>query len=170
MRARAVAASAAGTLDHVEFFLDLMHGGMVCWGGGTPAAMSRNTRGGARGRRDAQTQRAQVAWSARSWEARRWFLEKWAWLVGAEEEEQNDGRGVWECSRWWWGVRGEEWLGGDDDDEEENNDNDNGMKSWAEGWYQGRWEGARRFEGSILEAAKAEYVPMSGTESTQGVL
>lgn len=102
-----------------------------------------------------------VAWSARSWEARRWFLEKWAWLAGSEEEEQTqgDGMGVWECSRWWWGVRGEEWFGGDEGGEE---------GEWAEGWIQGPGDGARRFEG--LEAAKAEYTPMSGRENTQGVL
>ena len=67
-RERAVQASVDGTLDHVEFFLDLMHGGLVCWGSSSPHAGSRRKR--RRGMADA------VPWSTRSWEARRWFLGK----------------------------------------------------------------------------------------------
>ena len=100
-REKAVQASVDGKLDHVEFFLDLMHGGLVCWGSSMPSATGRKKR--RRGMQD------QVAWSTRSWEARRWFLEKWAWLTGSEKEEEDeeDGEGIWKSSRWWWAVRGE---------------------------------------------------------------
>ncbi|KPI41416.1 uncharacterized protein AB675_9026 [Cyphellophora attinorum] len=60
-RERAVEASVKGTLDHVEFFLDLMHGGVVCWGG----------QAGGQGWRE------EVPWNTRSWEAKGWFLRKW---------------------------------------------------------------------------------------------
>ena len=114
-RERVVQASVEGKLDHVEFFLDLMHGGLVCWGSTLPGVTKRKRR---RGMYD------QVAWSTRSWEARRWFLEKWEWLCGTKEEEEMDGDadGIWHSSRWWWAVRGEfesdeEWS--EDEEEEE---------------------------------------------------
>jgi hypothetical protein len=176
MRERAVRASALGTLDHVEFFLDLMHGGLVCWGGGSPVP-TRNTRGGVRGRGHLDwvgTGAGGTAWSPRSWEARRWFLEKWEWLVGKESEEVGDGNGVWESSRWWWGVRGEEWVGegweggGDSMGVDEAGRGEDVLEAeaqegldWVEGRRQGRWDGAREHE-DILDELKAAYVPMSG--------
>ncbi|KIW16727.1 hypothetical protein PV08_03916 [Exophiala spinifera] len=120
VREAAILASAKGQLDHVGLFMDLMNGGMVCWGGGSGASTraarrdmgdGSSTRCSSRGgmRRD-------VAWDTRSWEAKKWFLKKWEWLVGSEEEEERRGDlfGIWRASRWWWSMRGE-----DDDEEEE---------------------------------------------------
>ncbi|ETN40428.1 uncharacterized protein HMPREF1541_04705 [Cyphellophora europaea CBS 101466] len=185
MRERAVRASVEGRLDHVEFFLDLMHGGLVCWGGSTPAGTC-NTRGGKRGRTDVRGAQGQVAWDTRSWEAKGWFLKKWSWLCGEEAEEEGNGEGVWECSRWWWGVRGEDWCGDEDEDGHADSQGEgrgggygcgyNGdayprtaKDQWSHGWRQGRYEGARRFE-EILDEAKRTYVPMAGTETTVGVI
>ncbi|KAK4945562.1 hypothetical protein LTR10_015181 [Elasticomyces elasticus] len=106
-RDKAVKASVEGILDHGDLFMDIMHGGLVCWGGRTGGgALSRTARegDGKRGMRES------VAWDTRSWEAKRWFLDKWKWLVGSEEgeDERGDVYGVWRGSRWWWRMRGEE--------------------------------------------------------------
>ncbi|KIX96652.1 uncharacterized protein Z520_07371 [Fonsecaea multimorphosa CBS 102226] len=110
-RDHAVQASVDGILDHAELFMDLMHGGLVCWGGlsGLTNRHGKSVKSGKRDMRDS------VAWNTRSWEAKRWFLEKWTWLVGTEEEEEarGDVDGIWRGSRWWWAMRGE-----DDTDEE----------------------------------------------------
>ncbi|KIW27592.1 uncharacterized protein PV07_07321 [Cladophialophora immunda] len=110
-RDHAVQASVDGILDHAELFMDLMHGGLVCWGGmsGLTNRHGKSVKSGKRGMSDS------VAWNTRSWEAKRWFLKKWTWLVGTEEEEEarGDVDGIWRGSRWWWAMRGE-----DDTDEE----------------------------------------------------
>ncbi|OAP61417.1 hypothetical protein AYL99_03620 [Fonsecaea erecta] len=112
-RDHAVQASVDGILDHAELFMDLMHGGLVCWGGlsGLTNKHGKSVKNGKRDMRDS------VAWNTRSWEAKRWFLKKWAWLVGTEEEEEARGDldGIWRGSRWWWAMRGED----DSDDETE---------------------------------------------------
>ena len=146
-RERAVQASVDGVLDHVEFFLDLMHGGLVCWGASSPHSSSRRRR--RRGMAEA------VPWSTRSWEARRWFLEKWAWLVGTEEQERawGDTEGIWGCSRWWWELRGEP----DEDDEEDGEDEseEEALRRINEG-IDGRGNGAERFD-----LTGVSYTPMS---------
>ena len=131
-RQRAIEASVQSRLDHVEFFLDLMHGGLVCWGAGGDRKKGRR-----RGMYD------QVAWSSRSWEARRWFLDKWSWLVGSEEEEEREGDrdGVWGCSRWWWRMRGEP-----DSDEEEEDEED---QDWQGRVQSG--DGCAAYDTDILE-------------------
>ncbi|EXJ62365.1 hypothetical protein A1O7_02799 [Cladophialophora yegresii CBS 114405] len=112
-REHAVKASADGILDHGQLFMDIMHGGLVCWGGksGLSNRHGRSTKSGKRDLRES------VAWSTRSWEAKKWFLKKWAWLIGTEEEEEarGDADGIWRGSRWWWNMRGEE----DSEDEDE---------------------------------------------------
>ncbi|ETI23773.1 hypothetical protein G647_05579 [Cladophialophora carrionii CBS 160.54] len=112
-REHAVKASADGILDHGKLFTDIMHGGLVCWGGmsGLSNRHGRSTKSGKRDMRET------VAWSTRSWEAKKWFLKKWTWLIGTEEEEEarGDTDGIWKGSRWWWTMRGEE----DSDDEDE---------------------------------------------------
>lgn len=112
-RDHAVQASVDGILDHGELFEDLMHGGLVCWGGAS-GLTNRHGKSVKVGKRDV---RESVAWSTRSWEAKRWFLKKWTWLIGTEEEEEarGDFDGIWRGSRWWWDMRGEE----DSDDEED---------------------------------------------------
>ena len=82
-RDKAVKASVEGILDHGDLFMDIMHGGLMCWGGRAGgSALSRMARegDGKRGMRES------VAWDTRSWEAKRWFLDKWTWLVGTEDE------------------------------------------------------------------------------------
>ena len=138
-RERAVQASVDGTLDHVEFFLDLMHGGLVCWGNSNPHGGSRRNR--RRGMVDA------MPWSTRSWEARRWFLEKWGWLVGSQEEEEAEGdsEGIWGSSRWWWEVRGEV----DSDDSDGDDDGDESEEAALRDIYEGfdrSGQGADRFD------------------------
>lgn len=132
-------ASVDGTLDHVEFFLDLMHGGLVCWGNANPHGESRRKR--RRGLTDT------VPWSTRSWEARRWFLEKWGWLVGSQEEEETEGdtEGIWASSRWWWDIRGEL----DPDDSDGDDDGDEGEEAALRNIYEGfdrTGQGAERFD------------------------
>jgi hypothetical protein len=113
-REHAVKASVDGILDHSQLFVDIMHGGLVCWGGmsGLSNRHGRSTKSGKRDMRES------VAWSTRSWEAKKWFLKKWTWLIGTEEEEEarGDVDGIWKGSRWWWAMRGEEDT--DDDDEQ----------------------------------------------------
>ncbi len=114
-REHAVRASVAGKLDHVELFMDIMNGGLVCWGAGSGMAGRIGKRGvGKRGMQES------VAWDTRSWEARRWFLKKWEWLVGTEEDEERRGDvfGIWRGSRWWWRMRGEDDESEDDEDAE----------------------------------------------------
>ncbi|KIW38602.1 uncharacterized protein PV06_09556 [Exophiala oligosperma] len=131
VRERAICASTRGLLDHAELFLDLMHGGMVCWGGGsgtTTRAGRRDTGGdGHRSTTRSRGMAGDVAWDTRSWEAKRWFLKKWEWLVGSEEDEERRGDvlGIWRGSRWWWRMRGEE--EDDDEEEEEEEEDDDGF-------------------------------------------
>ncbi|KIW89755.1 uncharacterized protein Z519_09912 [Cladophialophora bantiana CBS 173.52] len=110
-RDHAVQASVDGILDHAELFMDLMHGGLVCWGG-MSGLTNKHGKSAKSGKRDMAES---VAWNTRSWEAKKWFLKKWTWLVGTEEEEEarGDVDGIWRGSRWWWAMRGE-----DDTDEE----------------------------------------------------
>jgi len=115
-RDRAVAASADGVLTHSELFLDLMQGGLICWGSTAPSNSRQSKR---RGMAD------QVAWSTRSWEARKWFLKKWAWLAGTEEEENGDPDGIWTSSRWWWAMRGEVDDESDEDDDHDHDEQEN---------------------------------------------
>ncbi|KIW70728.1 hypothetical protein PV04_02969 [Phialophora macrospora] len=114
-REHAVKASVDGILDHAQLFTDLMHGGLVCWGGmsGLSNRHGRSTKSGKRDMRDS------VAWSTRSWEAKKWFLKKWTWLIGTEEEEEarGDVDGIWKGSRWWWAMRGEEDSDNEDDEQ-----------------------------------------------------
>ena len=115
-RDHAVKASAEGILDHMNLFMDMMQGGLVCWGGtsGLSNRHGRSTKSGKRDTRDG------VAWSTRSWEAKKWFLKKWTWLIGTEEEEEarGDVDGIWRGSRWWWAMRDED-DSNDEDGEEE---------------------------------------------------
>jgi hypothetical protein len=115
-REHAVRASAEGILDHGQLFMDLMHGGLVCWGG-MSGLSNRHGRSSKSAKRD---MRDNVAWSSRSWEAKKWFLRKWTWLVGTQEEEEarGDTDGIWASSRWWWSMRGV------DDSEDEEDDED----------------------------------------------
>jgi hypothetical protein len=139
LREQAVKASVLGKLDHVEFFLDLMHGGLVCWGTSSPEQMGRAGRRLGKGNRRGMG--AQVPWDTRSWEARRWFLEKWKDLVGTEEEEEERGEadGIWRCSRWWWNLRGEEDgyesddAGGEGESDEEEETEEQILKKMYEG-------------------------------------
>ncbi|KAH0846161.1 hypothetical protein AYO21_09175 [Fonsecaea monophora] len=110
-RDHAVKASVEGILDHGELFMDMVHGGLVCWGG-MSGLTNRHGKSIRSGKRD---MRGNVAWDTRSWEAKRWFLKKWTWLIGTEDEEEarGDVHGIWRGSRWWWAMRGE-----DDSDEE----------------------------------------------------
>jgi hypothetical protein len=111
-REQAVIASHRGQLDHGALFMDLMGGGLVCWGG----MSGKSNRHGKAGRNGSRDSRDSVAWSSRSWEAKRWFLKKWTWLIGTEEDEEAraDTDGIWRGSRWWQDMRGED----DSDDEE----------------------------------------------------
>ncbi|KAK5203405.1 hypothetical protein LTR72_007876 [Exophiala xenobiotica] len=117
-REHAVRASVAGKLDHMELFMDIMNGGLVCWGAGSGMGTGRIGKKGV-GKRG---MRESVAWNTRSWEARRWFLKKWEWLVGTEEDEERRGDvfGIWRGSRWWWRMRG------DDDEDDDSDDGDDG--------------------------------------------
>jgi hypothetical protein len=106
-RSAAIVLSSRGELNHAALFLDLMHDGLVCWGG----AAGGNMRDG-------------VAWSKRSWEARPWFLRRWGWLLAVDtsvqgvglrggegvvvDEERDDRDGMFEGARWWRNMRGEE--------------------------------------------------------------
>lgn len=133
-RDQAVRASAAGTLDHMALFLDIiMHGGMVCWGGTSGLTNRHSRRAAATSRRNGM--RDSVAWSTRSWEAKRWFLRKWSHLVGTEQEElaRGDHDGIWRASRWWWDMRGEDDGDADYDDDDDGVDNDNGQGQDIEG-------------------------------------
>ena len=111
-RSAAIALSARGELDHCSLFLDIMHDGLICWGNECASASTgRDMRDG-------------VAWSKRSWEARPWFLRKWAWLLAIDptiegiglargdgvvvDEDEHDIDGMFEGSRWWRMMRGEE--------------------------------------------------------------
>lgn len=105
-RSAAIVLSARGELNHAALFLDLMHDGLVCWGGSTGEDM-----------------RDGVAWSRRSWEARPWFLRRWGWLLAVDtavqgvglrqgegvvvNEEGDDHDGMFAGSRWWRNMRGE---------------------------------------------------------------
>jgi hypothetical protein len=111
-REQAVIASHRGQLDHGSLFMDLMGGGLVCWGG----MSGKSNRHGKAGRQGGRDSRDSVAWSSRSWEAKRWFLKKWTWLIGTVEDEEAraDTDGIWRGSRWWQDMRGED----DSDDEE----------------------------------------------------
>ena len=100
-RSRAIALSAKGELDHHALFIDLYREGLVCRG----SAMATHQYG--RDMRDG------VAWSTKSWEARPWFLKRWAFLVGSEIHNCDpsvlrDEDGIWEQSRWWWSMRGDD--------------------------------------------------------------
>ncbi|KIX09455.1 uncharacterized protein Z518_00535 [Rhinocladiella mackenziei CBS 650.93] len=114
-RDQAVRAAVQGVLDHAELFQDLVHGGLVCWGG-TSGLVNRYSRKPSCRKRD---MRDSVAWSTRSWEAKRWFLKKWTWLIGTEEDEEarGDVDGIWKSSRWWRSMRGE--FDSDEEDEAE---------------------------------------------------
>lgn len=101
-RSRAIALSAKGQLDHCALFLDLLQDGLVCWGNADANChVGKDMRDG-------------VAWSPTSWEARPWFLRRWGFLVGKEDEdavdvdEPRDDDGIWQQSRWWWVLRGED--------------------------------------------------------------
>lgn len=113
-RDQTVQASIQGILDHEQLFLDIFHGGLVCWGGASDLANSRRSR--------KRQMKDNVAWNPRSWEAKKWFLRKYSWLTGTEEEEERrgDANGIWKGSRWWWNMRGD--VDSDDDD----NDDDAG--------------------------------------------
>ena len=146
-RERVVQASVDGVLDHVEFWMDLMGGGVVCWGGSTPGGNGGRAR--RRGRRGGMGEG--VPWHARSWEARRWFLEKWGWLVGSEEEEEREGErdGIWGCSRFWWGMRGEVESEDEDEDEDGEEEEDESEEAVLRRLYEsvdGRMDGASRFD------------------------
>ena len=95
-RELAVKASVDGILDHPQLFLDLMNGGLVCWGG-MSGLSNRHGRATKSGKRD---MRESVAWSTRSWEAQKWFLKKWTWLIGTEDDEdaRGDVDGIWRAS------------------------------------------------------------------------
>ncbi|KAF2454704.1 hypothetical protein BDY21DRAFT_373950 [Lineolata rhizophorae] len=83
MREKSIMTLALSGFDQLDFINDMLNGGLVCWG--NVAQSDRRASG--------------VPWDRRSWEAKRWFLEKWSALVDEE---------MWECSRWWWAMRGEE--------------------------------------------------------------
>lgn len=72
-------------IDEEDFCMDLLHGGICCWGSTGP---SMHGRGGG------------VPWDSRSWEAAPWFLRKW--------EVLTDGRNgdMWRTSEWWRCMRG----------------------------------------------------------------
>ncbi len=127
-RERAVRASVDGVLDHAQLFTDFMHGGLVCWGGMSGLA-NKHGRSGRSGKRD---MRDNVAWSSRSWEAKKWFLKKWTWLIGTEEEEEarGDADGIWQSSRWWWAMRGEDDSDEDDDAQEFESWESQRSRSW----------------------------------------
>ena len=158
-RERAVRASINGTLDHVEFILDLFHGGIVCWGG-------YNTHGKAGHYANTLGWAEEVPWSTRSWEAKGWFLKKWRDLVGTEEEEAQAGEqedGVWSSSRWWWRRREGDFVDLDDGPGNEVDTNmgvyDRTARQWAEGQVQGLNEGAWMYD---LQESRNRYVPMGG--------
>lgn len=124
-RDQTVQASTQGILDHEQLFLDIFHGGLVCWGGASDMAKSRRAR--------KRQMNDNVAWSTRSWEAKKWFLRKYSWLIGTEEEEEKRGDvdGIWKSSRWWWNMRGDV-DSEDDDDDGEGEDDDGEDPSVAE--------------------------------------
>jgi hypothetical protein len=126
-REHAVRASVAGKLDHMELFMDIMNGGLVCWGAGSGMGTGRIGKKGV-GKRG---MRESVAWDTRSWEARRWFLKKWEWLVGTEEDEERRGDvfGIWRGSRWWRRMRGDD---DEDDDGEDCEDGEGDVDAEAE--------------------------------------
>ncbi|KEF60651.1 uncharacterized protein A1O9_02212 [Exophiala aquamarina CBS 119918] len=115
-RDQTVLASVQGILDHEQLVLDILSGGLVCWGGVSDLASSRRAR--------KRQMSDNVAWSTRSWEAKKWFLRKWSWLIGTEEEEEERGdvHGIWKGSRWWWNMRGDI----DSDDEGDDYDDEGG--------------------------------------------
>jgi hypothetical protein len=117
-RDQTVLASAQGILDHEQLVMDILHGGLVCWGGASDFANSRRAR--------KRQMSDNVAWSPRSWEAKKWFLRKWSWLIGTEEEEEerNDVHGIWKGSRWWWNMRGE--VDSDYEDDDDTGEDDDG--------------------------------------------
>ena len=120
-RSNAIVLASRGELDHCSLFLDLMHDGLVCWGNENASqSSSRDMRDG-------------VAWSKRSWEARPWFLKKWGWLLSIDphvpgiglargpgivtDEDEDDTDEMFESSRWWRAMRGEDMQDQDDEGE-----------------------------------------------------
>jgi hypothetical protein len=73
--------------DINELLVDMVEGGLRCWGNANPAASGKGGMG--------------CPWDMRSWEASREFCRKWWFLVGGVAGE------VWRTSEWWWGMRGE---------------------------------------------------------------
>lgn len=86
MRDRVLLAAACPEFDEDDFCIDMMHGGLRCWG---------SMRGSLHGRGEG------CPWDARSWEAMPWWLEKWGFLAGGEDSEVN------RTSAWWRTMRGE---------------------------------------------------------------
>lgn len=71
-------------IDKEELCLDLLHGGIRCWGSTTTSL---------HGRGDG------VPWDARSWEVAPWLFEKWEMLTDGRNGE------MWRNSSWWRSMR-----------------------------------------------------------------
>jgi len=72
-------------IDEDDLCLDVMSGGLRCWGS-TIGSMNGRGQG--------------APWDSRSWEAMPWFLEKWGILVGGEDSEISRN------SAWWRMMQG----------------------------------------------------------------
>jgi hypothetical protein len=72
-------------IDEDDLCLDVMGGGLRCWG---------STMGSMNGRGQG------APWDSRSWEAMPWFLEKWEVLVGGEDSD------ISRSSAWWRMMQG----------------------------------------------------------------
>jgi hypothetical protein len=89
MRARVIELSAKTPplFDQNEMFMDLISGGLVCWGSISMRPGASPSGGGA-------------PWDSRSWEAKTWFLAKWSFIVGGDDSELS------RSSEWWREMRG----------------------------------------------------------------
>ncbi|KXH52356.1 hypothetical protein CNYM01_02172 [Colletotrichum nymphaeae SA-01] len=80
-----LASGASPQIDEDDLCIDMLGGGVRCWGS---AMGSMHGRGNG------------VPWDGRSWEAMPWFLEKWRGVIG------DDKDGMIHTSAWWRSLRG----------------------------------------------------------------
>lgn len=80
-----LASGASPQIDEDDLCIDMLGGGVRCWGS---AMGSMHGRGNG------------VPWDGRSWEAMPWFLEKWKGII------RDDRDGMIQTSAWWRSIRG----------------------------------------------------------------
>ncbi|KAK1470889.1 hypothetical protein CCUS01_01007 [Colletotrichum cuscutae] len=81
----ALASEASPQIDEDDLCIDMLGGGIQCWG---------SVIGSMHGRGNG------VPWDGRSWEAMPWFLEKWKGVI------RDDQDGIIHNSAWWRSLRG----------------------------------------------------------------